>query len=363
MLGTILVVVVSLGVAFLFAQLAGHAGLPPAAAIVLVGIAAGGMLPHALQIQLRPPLLGLFLPALIFEAAWNIDASALRRAAPAILVLAAPGVLLTAAVIASSVAFGAGMTRPAAFALGAILSATDPVAVLALFRAQSVPVDLLTIVGGESIANDAVAVVLLGGIAAFPQSGNEMALFVLVAKSAYVCSAGVVVGLVIGVLATPILRSFQLSWVGIVTTIAVAYGAYGVASLIGRSGIFASAAAGIALPSVALVKREQQTVDRFWDRTALIANGIVFLLVGLSLQLGRIFNEPVLIGVTVIATIAARAALAYGLVPLTHVRGTGPGWRHAIALAACEEAYRLRLPLAYQKTSRRALKSSMRCSR
>jgi len=68
-LGTILVVVVALGVAFLFAELAGHAGLPPAAAIVLVGIAAGGMLPHALQIQLGPPLLALFLPALIFEAA------------------------------------------------------------------------------------------------------------------------------------------------------------------------------------------------------------------------------------------------------------------------------------------------------
>ncbi len=278
MLGTILVVVVALGVAFLFAQLAGHSGLPPAAAIVLVGIAAGGMLPHALQIQLRPPLLALFVPALIFEAAWDIDASALRRAGPAILVLAAPGVVFTAAVIASSVAFGAGMALPAAFALGAILSATDPVAVLALVRAQGVPVDLLTIVGGESIANDAVAVVLLGGIAAFPPSGNETALLALVAKSAYVCVAGVIVGLVIGGLATPILRSFQLSWVGIVTTIAVAYGAYGVASLIGGSGIFASAAAGIALPSVALVKSEQQKVDRFWDRTAFIANGIVFCL-------------------------------------------------------------------------------------
>lgn len=68
------------------------------------------------------------------------------------------------------------MALSAAFALGAILSATDPVAVLALFRAQGAPVDLLTIVGGESIANDAVAVVLLGGIAAFPQSGNETAL-------------------------------------------------------------------------------------------------------------------------------------------------------------------------------------------
>lgn len=233
MFGTILVVVVALGAAFVFAQLAGHAGLPPAAAIVLVGIAAGGMLPHALQIELRPPLLALFLPALILEAAWDIDASALRRAAPAIAILAVPGVLLTAAVIASSVAFGAGMALPAAFALGAILSATDPVAVLALFRAQGVPVDLLTIVGGESIANDAVAVVLLGGIAVFPQSGNETTLFALVAKSLYVCGASIVVGLVIGVLCNAHPAWLPTIWVGIVTTIAVAYSAYGVASLMG----------------------------------------------------------------------------------------------------------------------------------
>ncbi|MDQ2818511.1 MAG: cation:proton antiporter [Candidatus Eremiobacteraeota bacterium] len=345
MSAAIVVFVVLLGVAFLFARLPGQAGLPPAAAIVLVGIAAGAMLPHALRIGLSPPVLALFLPALIFEAAWDIDASALRRAAVAIVLLAVPGVLLTAATIAGSAAFGAGMAPATAFALGATLSATDPVAVLALFRKLNVPVDLLTIVEGESIANDAVAVVLLGAIIAFSQPGNGMTLFGLVAKSAYVSGAGIVVGLLVGALATLILRRFQRSSVGILTTIAVAYGAYGIASSIGGSGIFASAAAGVALPAVALGKIEQQTVDRFWDRSALIINGIVFLLVGLSLRLERIFDEPVLIGLTVLAAIAARAALAYLLVPLAGRRSASMGWRHAIALAGLRGGLSLALAL------------------
>jgi len=349
-LAIIVILVVLLGVAFLFARLAGRVGLPPAAAFVLVGIAAGAVLPQALHISLTPPVLALFLPALIFEAAWDIDASALRRAAPAIIVLAVPGVLLTAAVIAGSAAFGAGMVLPGALALGAILSATDPVAVLALFRAQGVPVPLLTIVEGESIANDAVAVVLLGAVIAFPHSGNERALLALIARSAYVSGAGIAVGLLIGVLATPISRRFGQSWIGIVTTVVVAYGAYGVASAIGGSGIFASAAAGIALPAVALERVGQQPVERFWDGTARVANGIVFLLVGLSLQIQRMFHEPLLIGVTVLAAIASRAALAYGLVPLVRLRGERRGWRLAIALAGLRGGLSLALALGLAET-------------
>lgn len=350
MLTTIVVLVVLLGVAFLFARLAGRAGLPPAAAFVLVGIVAGGLLPHALHISLTPPVLALFLPALIFEAAWDVDASALRRAAPAIIVLAVPGALFTAAAIAGSAALGAGMVLPGALALGAILSATDPVAVLALFRTQGVPLGLLTIVEGESIANDAVAVVLLGAVVAFPHSGNEGALLTLIARSVYVSGAGIAIGLLIGVLATPILRRFGRSWVGIVTTVVVAYGAYGVASSLGGSGIFASAAAGVALPAVPLDISEQQTVGRFWDGTALVANGIVFLLVGLSLQFERIFHEPLLIGVTVLAVGASRAALAYVMVPLGHRRSERSGWRHAIALAGLRGGLSLALALGLPET-------------
>jgi CPA1 family monovalent cation:H+ antiporter len=344
MLAAVLVVGLLLAVAFLFAQVARHAGLPPAGSIVLVGIAAGGMLPHALQITLTPQVLALFLPALIFEGAWDLEPGALRRARRAIVVLAVPGVALTASVIAAGGVL-AGLAVPGALVLGAILCATDPVAVLALFRKLDVPVDLLTIVEGESIANDGVAVVLLQFVISTSGAVAPATYWPVIGHAAYASLAGIAIGIVLAAFGRRFLRRGQRSWIGIGITLVVAYGAYAAASLIGASGIFASAAAGIALPALRLERREQQDVERFWARTALVANGLVFLLVGLSLQLDRIFHEPLLLVVTVLAVALSRAALAYGLVPLAHVRVTGPGWRHAIALAGVRGGLSLALVL------------------
>jgi CPA1 family monovalent cation:H+ antiporter len=345
-LQTVAVVVLLLAAAYLFAQIAHYAGLPPAASIVLVGIAAGGMLPADLHIALTPAVLALFLPALIFEGAWSIEAGALRRAAWAIVVLAVPGVLFTAALVASaSLLGGARIALPAALALGAILAATDPVAVLSLFRALNVPLDLLTIVEGESIANDGVAAVLSQAVVASTAAAGTFTLFGSVEAFAYQSLAGIAIGLVVAAIGTPLLRRFRTPWIGIVTTLAVAYGSYALASLAGASGIFASAAAGIALPTLAFDKSEVRAIERFWDGTAFVANAIVFLLVGLSLRLDRIFHEPVLLLAVVGAVVASRAILAYVFVPLRGADGARPSWRHAIALAGVRGGLSLALAL------------------
>ncbi|MBD5633172.1 MAG: cation:proton antiporter, partial [Candidatus Eremiobacteraeota bacterium] len=323
---------------------------PPAAAIVLVGIAAGGMLPRVLQIELTPAALAFFLPALIFEAAWSVDAGALRRTSWAIVVLAVPGVLVTAALIALAGTFGGGLALPAACALGAILSATDPVAVLALFRALSVPTDLLTIVEGESIANDGVALVLAQIAVAASISPTSLAILPAVGRVAYVCAAGIAIGLAVAALGTPLLRRVRIPWIGVATTLVIAYGSYSLASLAGASGIFASAAAGVALPTLAFDKDEVRTIARFWDGTAFVANAVVFLLVGLSLRLDRVFGEPLLFAAVVAAVVASRAILAYAMVPLGRAAGPRPGWRHAIALAGVRGGLSLALALGLPRT-------------
>ena len=343
LLSTIGVVLVLLAVAFLFAQVAHHAGIPPAAAIVMVGIAAGGMLPDDLQITLTPATLALFLPALIFEAAWDLDAASVRRAGRTILILAVPGVFVSAAVIAAAGATAGGLTLASACALGAILSATDPVAVIALFRRLNVPPELLAIVEGESIANDGVAAVLVG-LALLLAAGNAAPVR-LAAVAAYATFGGIVIGGAAAALGAPVLRRFRSAGVGIVVTLAVAYGAYGLATLAGASGIFASAAAGVALPRLGLDKSEVRAIERFWDATAFIANAIVFLLVGLNLRLGRIFAEPWLFVAVVVAVVASRALLAYVLVPLGRKGGAERGWSHAIALAGLRGGLSLALAL------------------
>ncbi len=341
---SVAVIVVLLAVAYLFAQIAHHAGLPPAAAIVLVGIAAGGMLPGDLHVALTPAVLALFLPALIFEGAWSIDAEALRRTAWAIVALAVPGVAFTAVVVASASVLGGRLALPAALALGTIIAATDPVAVLALFRRLSVPIDLLTIVEGESIANDGVAVVLTQAVVAYTVSGARS--FVAIAGSfAYVSLAGIAIGVAFGAVGTLVLRRYRMPWIGIVATLVVAYGSYAVASFAAASGILASAAAGVALPALAFDEDEVRAIDRFWDGTSLVANSIVFLLVGLSLRLDRVFHEPPLFLAVVTAVVASRAVLAYVFVPLGGLPGARAAWRHAIALAGVRGGLSLALAL------------------
>ena len=344
MLASIAVAILLLAAAFLFARVAAHAGIPPPAAIVLVGIAAGGMLPNALQITLTPTILGIFLPALIFESAWDIDAAVLRRVAVAIAMLALPGVLVTAAIVAWGTASAAGIALPGALALGACLSATDPVAVLALFRQLDIPLELRTIVEGESIANDGVAFVLWQTVVALQTRGAHFALPASVGYALYVMLAGIVIGIVVARLGAPFLRRLQAPWFEIAVTVAVAYGAYAAATALGASGIFASAAAGVALATFALDRRERESVARFWDATALVANGCVFLLVGLSLQFERIFHEPLLILATLATLVVSRAGLAYVLVPLGRTRAAS-GWRHAIALAGVRGGLSLALAL------------------
>lgn len=348
LLPTIGVVIVLLAAAFLFARVALHAGIPPAAAIVLVGIAAGGMLPGDLQITLTPATLALFLPALIFEGAWDLDVAALRRAGLAILVLAVPGVLFGAAAIASAAVAAGGLSFAAACALGAILSATDPVAVLALFRTLNIPRDLLAIVEGESIANDGVAAVLVGMALLLAAGGRDPGR--LAAFAFYATFGGIAVGLAAAALGAPLLRRFRAATVGIALTLGVAYGAYALATVAGASGIFASAAAGVALPRLALDKGEVRAIERFWDNTAFGANAIVFLLVGLNLRLARIFAEPLLLGAVLVAVVGSRAVLAYVLVPLGRRGGVAQGWRHAIALAGLRGGLSLALALGLPRT-------------
>jgi CPA1 family monovalent cation:H+ antiporter len=342
-ISTIAVVVVLLAVAFLFARVLQSAGLPVPAAVLLVGIAAGGMLPVDLRIALTPATLAIFLPALIFEAAWSLDADTLRRTAGAIVVLAVPGVFFTAAAIACAAAGAGGMSLAAAFALGAILSATDPVAVIALFRSLKVPPDLLAIVEGESIANDGVAAVLVASALAFVSGATNPAL--LAWRALYAVGAGVAIGIAVAAIGAPVLRRFRAPAVGIAVTLAVAYGGYVLATVAGASGIFASAAAGVALPRLALDKSEVRTIERFWDGTAFLANAAVFLLVGLSLRLERIFAEPLLLLAVIASVIASRAVLAYVFVPLVRGRDETRGWQHAVALAGVRGGLSLALAL------------------
>jgi NhaP-type Na+/H+ or K+/H+ antiporter len=133
--------------------------VPYTVALVVVGLLITFQQP--VQIDLTPELiLALFVPPLIFEAAFHIEFQRLRENLIPILVLAIPGVLLTTVMVGVIVAVGANLSLTTALVFGALISATDPVAVVALFRALGAPKSLTVLMEGESLFNDGTAIVV-----------------------------------------------------------------------------------------------------------------------------------------------------------------------------------------------------------
>jgi len=298
-----------LGAAVLIAILAERVRVPAAVALVAIGA----------FFQIPPPfafgdtLLFVFLPPLIFEAAWNLDLDSLRRMAWRIALLAVPGTLVTAAIVAGGVILVGALPAAPAMLLGAIVAATDPVAVVAAFRRVRVPPDLRTLVEGESLSNDGVALILFAFTAAVAAGeassiGGDALIGVLEVLG------GVAIGAVAGLLCAGVLRATNATEYEVTVTIVLAYVAYLAATALHCSGIFATAAGAIALR--AAVRRipgalsDAGDVDRVWGALAFMANAVVFLATGLVIRPDRIVHEPGLVVAAVVTVTLARAALA-----------------------------------------------------
>lgn len=319
------------------------------AALLVVGIVVGIVLPGRFTAIFGPATLLVFLPALIFEAAWHLDLHLMRRSARAIALLTVPGVALTAGVIAICVHYLGTFGWSAALVLGAVLSATDPVAVVAVFRRLPVPRALATIVESESLLNDAVAVVLYRATTAAILFSPGSAGIARVAGAAVIgVIAGVGIGLAFAYAGALVLRKSIGAPVQCLATFIGAYGAYAAAEYGGWSGIFAVIAFGITLRELErhrISVTAAADVDRFWSTVALIANLVLFFLIGAALDFTQLAHLLPAAAVTIGAVLLARVLLSYGLLSLVRAR-LKPFWRTVIRMAGIRGALSLALALS-----------------
>ena len=319
------------------------------AALLVVGLLVGAVFPYRLTAIFGQATLYVFLPALIFEAAWNLDLRVMRRAWKAIVLLAVPGVALTAAVISVCVHYVGTFGWSAALVLGAILSATDPIAVVAVFRRLEVPKELATIVESESLLNDAVAVVLYRAIlAAIVVSAGSGAMFQAAWQAVAGVAAGIALGVAIAYVAAFALRDYIAAPVQAVATFAGAYGVYILADRLNWSGIFAVLAFGIALHEFErhrISVTAAQGVEDIWEIAALVANVVLFFLIGAALDPRRLVHTLPAAGFTLLAVFVARALLANGLLALARQR-VHSAWRSVVRMAGIRGALSLALALA-----------------
>jgi CPA1 family monovalent cation:H+ antiporter len=290
--------------------------LPYTAALVLVGLAISALPIHA-NIQLSPGLaVTVLLPGLVFEAAYRLDGDELRRTFGGVALLAVPGVIVTAAVVAFILNVATGLPLKEAFLVGAIVSATDPVAAVSTMRRLSAPPRLVTLVDAESLFNDGTAalvfVVALQALGSQPPTlaGNA-------AQFAVGLVGSVAIGALAGLLISRTLKATSDHLIELTLTLLAAYGTYLIADLLHQSGIIASVVAGIVLGTYGrregLSRRAQDAIDVVWEFLAYVLTGAAFLLVGLAIPLGTLAAAATSIAWGVAAVFIGRAIVVYGM--------------------------------------------------
>lgn len=308
---------------------------PYTVALVIAGLVLG-MLQLVEAIQLSKELvLTVFLPPLLFEGALHIRAAILRPRAVLVLSLSLLGTLLTALIVGAAAHWLLGFDWLSGLLLGAIIAPTDPVSVLATFRAAHVDEELATIVESESLFNDGIAVVLyllllnaLGGTPLEPFRG--------IGEFALVVGGGALVGLGLGFLSMRLLSRLGDHLVEVMVTLVAAYGAFLLAEEFHVSGVIAVAVIGLVIGnhgwSRAPSLETRKNVALFWEVVAFLVNSILFLLVGFELRPSLLIDDLLSIVIAFGVLIVGRALIVYGMGALSRWRGRGlpSSWQHVI---------------------------------
>ena len=268
-------------------------------------------------------ILFVFLPTLIFESAFNLDVRQLRANLAPILMLAVPGLLISTGLIGVIVHYTTGIPLNYALVLGSILSATDPVAVIALFKQLGAPARLTVLVEGESLFNDATAIVVSKILVGVVVMGTFTGSTALDGSVAFCITffGGIAVGLVLGGLCGVLLGLVDDDpFIEISLTTIVAYASFVVGEhYLHVSGVMATVAAAVTLGGWGRTKISpsiSHLLSEFWEFLAYIANALIFFLVGLRVDLGELNATKGLLVWVIAAMLISRAVVIFGGVPL-----------------------------------------------
>jgi CPA1 family monovalent cation:H+ antiporter len=333
-----------------------------------VALVAGGLMLSGLRLTHISPLdpgqrpewltpdviLIVFLPALVFEGSVKLNVRDLLRNSTPLLLLANLGVLVAALVTGYLVHWTVGLPVQIALLFGAIISATDPISVLAIFKDLRMDKRLSLIVEGESLLNDGTAAalfqILLAGIIAGHVSvakGIGQFLFAVV--------GGGVLGSVLGYAISRLTRTIDDPEVQITLTAVIAYGSYLLAYQLHLSGIIATASAGLVVGNLGTRACSAQTktaLESFWGYVAFLMNSLVFLLIGLEIHVDALAHSwsPILLSVG--AVLVGRALSVYLLVPVSNFFGDKIplNWQHVIVWGGLRGALALALALSLDST-------------
>ena len=295
------------------------------------------------SINFTETLLHGMLGFLLFAGALHLDLQDLRVHRRVVFTLASVGVLISTAIVGLLmwlVLHAMHMPVPLTHCLvfGALISPTDPIAVLAILKHLRVPKDLETQICGESLFNDGVGVVVFlallsfaGGPGTPPHAGFAQAGLIFLQQAI----GGGIFGLVIGLVAFRMLKHVDQYQVEILISLALVTGGYALSEYLHVSGPIAMVVAGLIIGNqgrqFAMSEKTQQNLDLFWELVDDFLNAVLFVLIGLEVLLIRWETRYFLAGLAAIGVVLLARLVSVWL-PILALRSRAPMPRHAVRL-------------------------------
>ncbi|HET7580380.1 MAG TPA: Na+/H+ antiporter [Bacillales bacterium] len=281
----------------------------------------------------RFAIISIFLPTLLGEATLNLPYFHLKENRKPIITLALVGTLLSFAVTAWLSGQFLSLPLQAALIFGALMAPTDPVSVLSIFKSMGVNRRLAVTMEGESLINDGLAVVLFS-ISAYQfqaylgegAAGITMAFFQFVK----VVAGGLIIGGIMGYLFSKLTRQFDDYPLEIIFSMLLFYGSYFIAEAFQVSGVIAVVIGGLIFGNygrkIGMSPTTSMNIKTFWDVMALVANSLVFLLVGLEITRISLMEQWLLILSAILIVLISRSAAVY--IGTAWIRSIPRKWKH-----------------------------------
>ncbi len=287
--------------------------LPYSIALVLTGLAMSFLAVYH-GIKLTPTLLfTIFLPPLLFEAAINMNVELMIRYRKSISILSFAGTTLIILIVGGLLHQLLHIPLAIALLFGALISPTDPISVLSIFKESRINQRLTTIISSEALFNNGVGVVFFKIILALVLANTLNVVNGLYMFLTYTFG-GVIIGLLLGYILSKIMEKIEDHLVEIVLTTIIAYGSYILAENLQTSGVMAVVASGLVIsyysPKIFNPTEKVSIID-FWSYIAFILNSIIFLLIGLEIKITTLIKYSIPILMVIAIVLLSRAIVVY----------------------------------------------------
>ena len=284
-----------------------------------------------LQIEFHDTLMKGMLSFLLFAGALHVDLEALLSRKWAISMLATVGTLISTSVVGLAMfqvfriidLDGLAIALPYCFVFGALISPTDPIAVLSILKQVKVPAALEAKIAGESLFNDGVGVVVFSILvtiaAGAGEHGGEVTGATIAVLFVHEAFGGAALGLVAGYLAYRAMQGIDEHNLEVLITLALVMGAYAVASAIHVSGPIAMVIAGLFIGNhgtrFAMSEATRDHVDKFWSLLDEVLNSVLFLAIGVEV-LALTFGAGIMLAMAIAIPVVLLARLVAVATPI-----------------------------------------------